>query len=234
MFNILWWIFHFLSSCVTLNFCNIPQQELFDGPSHFPVHLSSFPYSFSWHYLGLYGQLSPSLSLSSQSIPVKSVCISPNLWLEPLGEKVMCLARFPSRSPQAPRVPWGGRRRWGRQQRTVVRVTDGERRWPASVNVKTRLCRHLLSAAIFGWWKVSRGWAAPISCVQRHPVPKLFVLAPGWLRGGIRGRRQGLDDWNAAQTGAPFTTKNQLNRGKARPILSVAYWVKTQGYKSSL
>lgn len=87
---------------------------------------------------------------------------------------------------------------WDSQEGTVLcqatGVTDVPRHWPASVNVKTQLCRHLLSAAIFGWGKVSRGWAGLVSRVQRRPVPRLFVLAPGWLRGGIRGRRQGLDD----------------------------------------
>lgn len=178
-------------------------QFLLNGPSHFPVHWSSFPYSLSWYYSGLYCQLPPpSLSLSSQSIPVKSVCISPNLWLGPLGEKMTCLARFPSRSPQAPQVPWGGRRRWGRQQRTVVRVTDGAQCWPASVNVKTRLCWHLLSAAIFGWWKVSRGFqglgcthllCAALPCSQA-------VCAGSWLAAGRDKRQKAGAGWLKCST----------------------------------
>lgn len=154
----------------------------------------------------------------------------------PWWEGDICLAWFRSRSPQDTRLPSGGRRVWDSQQRTVfcqpICVTDVPQHWQTSVNVKTRLCRHLLSAAIFGWWKVSRSWAGLVSRVQRRPVPRLFVLAPGWLRGGIRGRRQGLDDWNAAQTGAPFTTMNQQNRGKARPILSVTYSVRLKGIKA--
>lgn len=133
MFNILWWIFHFLNSYVTLNICNIPQQELFactfslDGPSYFPAHWSSFPYSLSSWILW---------TAIPQSFPLKSeysckICLHlpKPVNRAPWWEGDICLAWFPSRSPQDLWFPWGGRRLWDRQQRAVLcpalRVTDG-------------------------------------------------------------------------------------------------------------
>lgn len=162
----------------------------------------------------------------------------------PWWEGDLCLARFPSRSLQDTRLPSGGRRVWDSRWRTALcqplRVTDVPPHRQTSVRVKTRLRWHLLRVAIFGRWDVSKGWAGLVSpCAPRRPVPRLFGLAPGWLRERRRGR--GGDKMQKAEavrlkrgTERTFTTPNQQNRVKAGPILSVTYRVKTQGYKISL
>lgn len=185
------------------------------APAIFQYTNQVFPTHFSMLFSILWTAIPSAIPFQARLFPVHSkICLHLPKPVNriPWREGDICLAWLPRRSPQDTRLPSGGRRVWDSQQRTAlcqpIRVTEVRQRRQTSVNVKIRLCWHLLGAAIFGRWTVSEGWAGLVSCVCSRPVPRLFALAPAWLRGGIRRGKQRLYVSNAAQTGAPFTTAN--------------------------